>query len=158
VIGGCANTNAKMVIHNKVFTPIYYPNLSRNYSLHLIWYTNIFYASELKLSDILSEFSCRNDDPNSPFLKIPPVNQSGSNTAIFKHMCMKIHSPGMLTLCQLVNTGFKDCSACIVKVGQSWQWLDFLILNIKALHFFQLILFKVGTEYPRDLQSSSAWL
>jgi len=38
------------------------------------------------------------------------------------------------------------------------EWLDFLNLNTKALHFFELILFKVGTEYPRDSQSSSAQL
>jgi hypothetical protein len=35
------------------------------------------------------------------------------------------------------------------------EWLDSLTLNTKALHFFELILFKVGTDYPRDLQSSA---
>jgi len=38
------------------------------------------------------------------------------------------------------------------------EWLDFLTLNTKALHFFELILFKFGREYPRDSQSSSARL
>jgi hypothetical protein len=38
------------------------------------------------------------------------------------------------------------------------EWLDFLTLNTKAPHLFELILLKVGTEYPRDSQSSSAQL
>jgi hypothetical protein len=32
----------------------------------------------------------------------------------------------------------------------SAEWLDFLTLNTKAPHLFELILFKEGTEYPRD--------
>lgn len=68
-----------MVISNNIFTLIYYPNLSRNYLLHLIWYTNIFYASELKLSDILSEFSCKNMILTLPSLK---SHQSTSLEAI----------------------------------------------------------------------------
>jgi len=93
VIGGCANTNARMVIRNKVFTPIYYPNLSRN---HLIWYTNIFYASELKFSDILSEFSCRYMILTLPSLK---SHQSTSLEAIQPFLNMYVYEDSYLLGC-----------------------------------------------------------
>jgi hypothetical protein len=96
VIGGCANTNAKTVIRNKVFTPIYCPNLSRNYLLHLIWYTNIFYASELKLSDILSEFSCRSMILTLPSLK---SHQSTSLEAIQPFLNIYVHEDSYLLGC-----------------------------------------------------------
>ena len=96
VIGGCANTTAKMVIRNKVFTPIYYPNLSSNYWLHLIWYTNIFYASELKLSDILSESSCRNMILTPPSLK---SHQSTSLEAIQPFLNTYVHEDSYLLGC-----------------------------------------------------------
>lgn len=96
VIGGCANTKAKMVISNKVFfSPIYYPNLSRNYLLHLIWYTNIFYTSELKLSDILSDFSCRNMILTLPSLK----SHQSTSLAIQSFLNIYVHEDSYLLGC-----------------------------------------------------------
>jgi hypothetical protein len=46
-----------MVISNKVLcTFIYNPNLSRNYLLLFVWYTNIFYASDPNLFTVLVNF------------------------------------------------------------------------------------------------------
>jgi len=147
-IGGCAILKLRWLLVIKfllLFIILIYLEITC-----FIWFGTPIFSMPMNWNfDILGNFSCRNMILTLPSLK----SHQSTSLAIQPFLNIYVHEDLYLLRCWHCVSWFQRlqwlyCRGLSVLAG----WLDFLTLNTKVLHFFELILFKVGTEYPRDSQ------